>query len=149
MIHFKCHWSYCVGKWSSHIKRGFSSFSLSYIETSGYCHYHVQFLNFYGHCYCQFDLYKFDVMCFNNDNTCSNNNSCHSRQDMILHRANARRWFHSPCHPGAQSKPLASVYFFIPENRLWSSQMKSLHLVGIHKLCIIKDEFLQDSFVTY
>lgn len=72
------------------MKIDFSPLFLSYIETSGYCHYQIQFLNFYGHCYCQFDLYKFDVMCFINDSTC-NNNSCHSKQDMILHRANARR----------------------------------------------------------
>jgi hypothetical protein len=39
-------------------------------------------------------LYRFSAMCF--DDAC--NDIYHSIQGMILHKVNAKRWFHSHCH---------------------------------------------------
>jgi hypothetical protein len=46
--------------------------------------------------HCQSSSYKFGIVCFDNDNACNNN--YFSRQNMMLHKVSAMKWFHSPCH---------------------------------------------------
>jgi len=87
-----CH----VGEWSSCIESDVSPFLLSYAEMSEYCHHQRWFSNLGKHRHCQFDSYRFGATCFDDDNTC--NNDCCLKQNTILHRANAKRWFHYPCH---------------------------------------------------
>ncbi len=78
-------------------------------KTSGYYHHQKQFSNPDEHCHCQSDSYKFGAAYFNNNSAC--NDSCHPRQDTILHRANAKRWFHSPCHRNLRLSP--SSFWFL------------------------------------
>ncbi len=85
-----------VGEWSSCIESDFSAFLLSYVEMSGYCHHQRWFSNLGKHHHCQFDSYRFGAACFDDDNTC--NNDCRLKQNTILHKANIKRWIHSPCH---------------------------------------------------
>jgi hypothetical protein len=51
------------------------------------------------------------VTCFDNNNACSDN--CYSRQGRILHKANVRRWFHSPCHRDLRLSP--SLFWFLSD----------------------------------
>jgi hypothetical protein len=104
----KYHCSYHIGKWSSSTKIGFSPFPPPHTKTSGYCHHYRQFLNLGGHSHYWFNLYRFGAIAFNNDSTCNNN--CHSKQGMILHRTNAKGWFHSLCHRDLQLFPSSFVF---------------------------------------
>ncbi len=54
-------------------------------KMSGYCNHQRQFSNPSEHYHCWFNSYKFGAICFNN-NAC--NDSCLSRQNMILHIVN-------------------------------------------------------------
>ncbi len=77
-------------------KQRFPTFSHAIHKQSEYCQHQRWFSNLSGCCDCRSNLYKFGVACFNNNNAC--NNSCHSKQGVILHRMGARRRIHSPCH---------------------------------------------------
>jgi hypothetical protein len=80
-----------------HVKREVSHLFTHHTQRQvDYCHHQKQFSNLSKHCHYRFDSSKFGVTCFNDDNAC-NGNYC-SSQNTILHKANARRWFHSPCH---------------------------------------------------
>jgi len=55
-------------------------------------------------------LYRFGVMCFDDDSACSNN--CRPKQGMILHIVSTRKWFHSPCHRDLSLSPSLFNSFF-------------------------------------
>jgi hypothetical protein len=90
------HCNYWIGEWSSCIERGFPHFPLPYMEMNRYCHHQRWFLDLGECCHRWFNLYRFGVACFDDDNTW--NNSCCSKQGTILHRVITRKWFHSLCH---------------------------------------------------
>jgi hypothetical protein len=105
----KYHYIYHTIKWSARTKRGFSPFP-------HHSHRWVDIViirnNFriVADVHCWSDSYKFDAMCFDNDNACSNN--CCLRQGMILHRTNMKRWFHSFCHKDLQLFPSSFWFLF-------------------------------------
>jgi hypothetical protein len=107
----KDHCNYWIGEWSSHTQRGFSPFPPPHRKTNGYCHHQRQILNPNRRCHCQSNSYRFGVACFNNDNAC--NNSCCSRQGMILHRVNTRRWFHSLAIETYDCPHLCLIHFLL------------------------------------
>jgi hypothetical protein len=92
-----------------HIEKGFSPFPLPHTKMNEYCH-HQSLFSYLGGCYHYWsDSYRFGVACFNDDSACNDN--CHSRQGIILHRLNVKRWFHSPCHKDLWLFP--SSFWFI------------------------------------
>jgi len=106
----KYHHTYPIREWNSCTNRGLSAFSPPHMKMSGYCHHQKWFSNLGGHFHYQSNSYKFGVVCFDNNNACSDN--CRSRQGIILHRASSRRWFHSPCHRDLRLFPSLFWFFF-------------------------------------
>jgi hypothetical protein len=62
-------------------------------------------------CHSWFDLLEYGTMCiFVYDNTCNDN--CHSRENMIIHGACIKRWFHSSYHRDLWLFPFWFQLFF-------------------------------------
>jgi len=96
--------------WNSRTKKGFPPFLPPYTKMNGYCHHQKRFSNLGECCHYWSNLYKLGTMYFDDNNTC--NNSCRSKQNTILHKVNAKRWFHSPCHNDLWLSPSSFRFIF-------------------------------------
>jgi hypothetical protein len=100
---------------------------------SGYCHHQRQFSNPCGCNHYWSNSSRLGVTCFDDDNTC--NDSCHSRQSIILHKTNTRRWFHSPCHRDLHLFP-SSFWFLFYFLRTCLHSLPSTNLLGTFNVYI-------------
>jgi hypothetical protein len=102
------HCNYHIGEWSSRTKIDFSHFPCHTWKQMDIVTTKDNSPNLDRRCHCWFNSYEFGVACFDNDSTY--NDVCHSKQDMILHKMNVKRWFHSLCHKNLQLSP-SSIWF--------------------------------------
>jgi hypothetical protein len=106
---YRC--SHHIEKWNSHTERSFFVFPSPHTKTNGYCFHQRIFLNPSICFHCWSNSSKFGVTCFDDNNTCNDN--CHSKQGTILHKTNARKWFHPPCHRYLQLS--SSLFWFLSD----------------------------------
>jgi hypothetical protein len=87
--------NYYFGNWRTCSKGGFPPFPSPHLTMNEYPYHQRRILNFDGCCHYWSNSHRYGATSIDNNSTC-NNDVCLG-ENMIIHQASAKQWFHSLC----------------------------------------------------